>query len=167
MTSTIEMDIKRDALEDLEYPLNADTTDSDQSIAANDDDDTGICTVDDFGTVNEVHGDDDAFASQKLHLYQNSSLAAAQMMQLMNSAAGNASQPMTGADNGTVVLNGIDHEKENIPICKYCNKIFANFSNLNHHISAIHLNQSKWICSQCGKVNYLDKKQIPTICKKM
>lgn len=43
-------------------------------------------------------------------------------------------------------------EKENIPICKYCSKQFANFSNLNHHISAIHLNQSKWVCSQCGKI---------------
>lgn len=46
----------------------------------------------------------------------------------------------------------MENEKENAPICKYCNKIFANVSNLNHHISAIHLNQSKWICSQCGKI---------------
>ncbi|RNA42733.1 gastrula zinc finger -like [Brachionus plicatilis] len=46
----------------------------------------------------------------------------------------------------------IEIEKENAPICKYCNKIFANVSNLNHHVSAIHLNQSKWICSQCGKI---------------
>jgi uncharacterized protein YcbK (DUF882 family) len=52
--------------------------------------------------------------------------------------------------NGGVALS--ENEKENIPICKYCNKVFANFSNLNHHISAIHLNQSKWVCSQCGKV---------------
>lgn len=43
-------------------------------------------------------------------------------------------------------------EKENAPICKYCNKQFANFSNLNHHVSAIHLNQSKWSCSECGKI---------------
>ncbi len=37
-------------------------------------------------------------------------------------------------------------------MCKYCHKVFANFSNLNHHVSAIHLQQSKWVCSQCGKI---------------
>ena len=54
------------------------------------------------------------------------------------------------SDHG-VLLNAAN-EKENVPICKFCNKMFANFSNLNHHISAIHLNQSKWICSQCDKI---------------
>jgi hypothetical protein len=56
--------------------------------------------------------------------------------------------PQLSSNNQSMV----EQEKENVPICKYCNKIFANFSNLNHHISAIHLNQSKWVCSQCGKV---------------
>ncbi|CAF0718209.1 unnamed protein product [Brachionus calyciflorus] len=69
-------------------------------------------------------------------LYQQN-YANAQMMQLINS------QKQEKA---------IEHEKENSPICKYCNKIFANVSNLNHHINAIHLNQSKWTCSQCGKI---------------
>lgn len=90
-------------------------------------------------------------------LYQANSLAAAQMLQLMSTTGGggncgtvNSSQ--YNADNAIVSSTAIDQEKENIPICKHCQKIFANFSNLNHHISAIHLNQSKWICSQCGKV---------------
>jgi hypothetical protein len=84
-------------------------------------------------------------------LYQANSLAAAQMLQLMSSTGAAATQQQQHPDslNSTSI---VDSEKENIPICKYCNKIFANFSNLNHHISAIHLNQSKWICSQCGKV---------------
>jgi len=44
-------------------------------------------------------------------------------------------------------------EKENIPLCKYCQKSFANFSNLRHHIQIIHLKETKWDCSKCGKVN--------------
>jgi hypothetical protein len=95
-------------------------------------------------------------------LYQQNCLAAAQMMQLMCSTASSSSSSCNQSDtspnpnnsNGSnPVANATENEKENIPICKYCNKIFANFSNLNHHISAIHLNQSKWVCSQCGKVN--------------
>ena len=95
-------------------------------------------------------------------LYQQNCLAAAQMMQLM-SASFNPSNSIVSSNlnNETAQVNGHEShaggesEKENIPICKYCSKVFANFSNLNHHISAIHLNQSKWICSQCGKVNHL------------
>ena len=91
--------------------------------------------------------------------YQQNCLAAAQMMQLLyasTSSSSSASSTTSNQDNTQQLIispNGIsENEKENIPICKYCNKVFANFSNLNHHISAIHLNQSKWVCSQCGKI---------------
>ena len=87
-------------------------------------------------------------------LYQANSLAAAQMLQLMSTTGGgNVEANLTPIIDSQIMSSVIvDQEKENIPICKYCSKVFANFSNLNHHISAIHLNQSKWICSQCGKV---------------
>ncbi len=49
--------------------------------------------------------------------------------------------------------SSIPFEKENIPLCKYCQKSFANFSNLRHHIQIIHLKETKWDCSKCGKVN--------------
>lgn len=75
-------------------------------------------------------------------MYPQNCLAAAQMVQLMNNQVNNSSNQSSNGEN----------EKENIPICKYCNKIFANFSNLNHHINAIHLNQSKWVCTDCGKI---------------
>lgn len=94
---------------------------------------------------------------QTSSIYQANSLAAAQMLHLMNSASPGTTAVSSNCVNNNEIsiqnTNGVDHEKENIPICKYCNKIFANFSNLNHHISAIHLNQSKWVCSQCGKVS--------------
>lgn len=88
--------------------------------------------------------------------YQQNCLAAAQMIQLMCSTASSSSSSSTQLESSNEVSPNYvmltENEKENIPICKYCNKIFANFSNLNHHISAIHLNQSKWVCSQCGKI---------------
>lgn len=98
--------------------------------------------------------------------YQQNCLAAAQMMQLLytNNCSSSASStgsslgcdqtqtsPQSTAASNATSVPSVD-EKENIPICKYCNKVFANFSNLNHHVSAIHLNQSKWVCSQCGKI---------------
>jgi uncharacterized Zn-finger protein len=33
-----------------------------------------------------------------------------------------------------------------MPICILCNKIFANSSNLKHHMKSIHFNEAKWIC---------------------
>ncbi len=45
-------------------------------------------------------------------------------------------------------------EKENIPLCTYCQKSFANYSNLRHHIQIIHLKENKWDCSKCGKVEF-------------
>jgi hypothetical protein len=159
--TTIDLNMEKERYES--DGLNTDPTDSDNSIVANDEDyedehvNAAICPADEYVSVNEDNADDDAFATgQKMQLYENSSLAAAQMMQLMNSTGSVGSGQSVLADrNDALPLTGIDHEKENIPICKYCNKLFANFSNLNHHISAIHLNQSKWICSQCGKVKHL------------
>lgn len=85
-------------------------------------------------------------------LYRQS-LVTQRMMQLMCSTSASSSSENTDAPSSSGPTScGTENEKENIPICKYCNKQFANFSNLNHHISAIHLNQSKWVCSQCGKV---------------
>jgi hypothetical protein len=40
-----------------------------------------------------------------------------------------------------------------MPKCPLCDKIFANSSNLKHHMSTIHFNEAKWICNECGKVN--------------
>ena len=92
-----------------------------------------------------------ALAAYQQHqsIYQQNCLAAAQMAQLI--AAG--VNPQSIQTQQTVASQPTANiEKENIPICKFCSKQFANFSNLNHHISAIHLNQSKWVCSQCGKI---------------
>lgn len=91
--------------------------------------------------------------------YQQNCLAAAQMMQLLYAnSTGSSSASSTTSNQDLMGQQQIspgnieNNEKENIPVCKYCNKVFANFSNLNHHVSAIHLNQSKWVCSQCGKI---------------
>jgi len=43
-------------------------------------------------------------------------------------------------------------DKENIPLCQYCQKSFANYSNLRHHIQIVHLKENKWDCIKCGKV---------------
>ena len=50
-------------------------------------------------------------------------------------------------------LLSMHSEKENIPLCQYCQKSFANSSNLRHHIQIVHLKENKWDCSKCGKVN--------------
>ncbi len=50
------------------------------------------------------------------------------------------------------MVEEINEEKENIPLCNYCQKSFANYSNLRHHIQIVHLKESKWDCSKCGKV---------------
>ena len=84
---------------------------------------------------------DDSFVDQSAYK-ANSQLTAHQMQLLLSH------QQNTGMD----FPNTSENEKENIPVCKFCQKIFANHSNLNHHINAIHLNQSKWTCSQCGKI---------------
>jgi uncharacterized Zn-finger protein len=52
----------------------------------------------------------------------------------------------------TSMVSEINEEKENIPLCNYCRKSFANYSNLRHHIQIVHLKESKWDCSKCGKV---------------
>ena len=52
----------------------------------------------------------------------------------------------------TSMVSDINEEKENIPLCNYCRKSFANYSNLRHHIQIVHLKESKWDCSKCGKV---------------
>lgn len=57
----------------------------------------------------------------------------------------------------TSMVSEINEEKENIPLCNYCRKSFANYSNLRHHIQIVHLKESKWDCSKCGKVNPIDK----------
>jgi uncharacterized Zn-finger protein len=54
----------------------------------------------------------------------------------------------------TSMVSEINEEKENIPLCNYCRKSFANYSNLRHHIQIVHLKESKWDCSKCGKVNH-------------
>ena len=43
-------------------------------------------------------------------------------------------------------------DKENIPLCQNCQKSFANYSNLRHHIQIVHLKENKWDCIKCGKV---------------
>lgn len=93
-----------------------------------------------------------ALAAYQQHqsIYQQNCLAAAQMAQLI--AAGVNPQSIQTQQTVASQPTANNIEKENIPICKFCSKQFANFSNLNHHISAIHLNQSKWVCSQCGKI---------------
>jgi RNase P subunit RPR2 len=55
-----------------------------------------------------------------------------------------------------MLSSSIDSEKENIPLCKYCQKSFANYSNLRHHIQIIHLKENKWDCNKCGKVIFFD-----------
>jgi hydrogenase maturation factor HypF (carbamoyltransferase family) len=50
--------------------------------------------------------------------------------------------------------SSIHSEKENIPLCKFCQKSFANYSNLRHHIQIIHLKENKWDCNKCGKVKF-------------
>jgi uncharacterized Zn-finger protein len=50
--------------------------------------------------------------------------------------------------------SSIHFEKENIPLCKFCQKSFANYSNLRHHIQIIHLKENKWDCNKCGKVKF-------------
>jgi KRAB domain-containing zinc finger protein len=52
----------------------------------------------------------------------------------------------------TSMVSEINEEKENIPLCNYCRKSFANYSNLRHHVQIVHLKESKWDCSKCGKV---------------
>lgn len=52
----------------------------------------------------------------------------------------------------TSMVSEINEEKENIPLCNYCRKSFANYSNLRHHIQIVHLKESKWDCIKCGKV---------------
>jgi len=52
----------------------------------------------------------------------------------------------------TSMVEEINEEKENIPLCNYCRKSFANYSNLRHHIQIVHLKESKWDCSKCGKI---------------
>ncbi|CAF3302832.1 unnamed protein product [Rotaria socialis] len=52
----------------------------------------------------------------------------------------------------TSMVSEINDEKENIPLCSYCRKSFANYSNLRHHIQIVHLKESKWDCSKCGKI---------------
>ncbi|CAF4099271.1 unnamed protein product [Adineta steineri] len=52
----------------------------------------------------------------------------------------------------TSMVSEINEEKENIPLCNYCRKSFANYSNLRHHIQIVHLKESKWDCSKCGKI---------------
>lgn len=114
-----------------------------------------------------VNSNKNMVAMEKEHsaYLQQNRLAAAQMMQLLYTSSNSSSASSTGSSLGdqtqtspqsTGAMNSTSmpsaDEKENIPICKYCNKVFANFSNLNHHVSAIHLNQSKWVCSQCGKI---------------
>lgn len=85
---------------------------------------------------------------QSLFQHQQNCLAAAQMAHLIAASNGSGQPQQQQAQQPTPSAI----EKENIPICKFCSKQFANFSNLNHHIAAIHLNQSKWVCSQCGKI---------------
>lgn len=87
----------------------------------------------------------------QLQIYQQNILAAAQMAQLLTNNHP-ASVSSSAVNGGVQASTNEATEKENIPICKYCSKQFANFSNLNHHVSAIHLNESKWVCSQCGKI---------------
>ena len=60
-------------------------------------------------------------------------------------APSSAEEPPMGAE--------LTEEKENIPLCHYCRKSFANYSNLRHHIQIVHLKESKWDCIKCGKVN--------------
>jgi len=60
----------------------------------------------------------------------------------------------------TSMVSEINEEKENIPLCNYCRKSFANYSNLRHHIQIVHLKESKWDCSKCGKVNIFIRKII-------
>jgi len=87
--------------------------------------------------------------------YQQNCLAAAQMMQLLyanSQTSSPASSTISNHHHQASSPGTTENEKENIPVCEYCNKVFANFSNLNHHVNAIHLNQSKWVCSQCGKI---------------
>ncbi|CAF3490319.1 unnamed protein product [Rotaria sp. Silwood1] len=52
----------------------------------------------------------------------------------------------------TSMVSEINDEKENIPLCTYCRKSFANYSNLRHHIQIVHLKESKWDCIKCGKI---------------
>lgn len=54
----------------------------------------------------------------------------------------------------------LTEEKENIPLCQYCRKSFANYSNLRHHIQIVHLKESKWDCIKCGKVKFRIEKSI-------
>ena len=54
----------------------------------------------------------------------------------------------------STMIEDIQEEKENIPLCTYCRKSFANYSNLRHHIQIVHLKESKWDCIKCGKVKY-------------
>ena len=104
----------------------------------------------------EPHQQQSTQAASSVTAYQQNCLAAAQMMQLLYAKSESSSVSSTTNSSQDIINkqaspNG-ENEKENIPVCKYCSKVFANFSNLNHHVSAIHLNQSKWVCSQCGKI---------------
>jgi hypothetical protein len=118
---------------------------------------------DDIEDEEEIEQEINQINSDTHSQFQQNCLAAAQMMQLMSSGSVQHSQSLSHLQlqqqqhhQQALQLqqhhSGESSEKENIPICKFCNKVFANFSNLNHHVSAIHLNQSKWVCSQCGKI---------------
>jgi uncharacterized Zn-finger protein len=64
---------------------------------------------------------------------------------------------------GNSMVSELIEEKENIPLCHYCRKSFANYSNLRHHIQIVHLKESKWDCSKCGKVNSLKDRSIESV----
>lgn len=143
-----------------ESPVSETETDSSDELAEQNtqyDEEPKDYDYDEHAVDTTAHEDEEQpqVTPQTQQMYQQNCLAAAQMMQLMCSSSGSASTSSSiDHTSHQVSPSGLtENEKENIPICKYCNKVFANFSNLNHHISAIHLNQSKWVCSQCGKVN--------------